>query len=35
MQNLDLAYPKYIDKALPANQACGAEIEDKEPVIQG
>lgn len=23
MQNLDLRYPKYIDKALPANQSCG------------
>jgi len=23
MQNLDLPYPKYIDEALPANQACG------------
>ncbi|NOQ62884.1 MAG: MBL fold metallo-hydrolase, partial [Methyloprofundus sp.] len=35
MQNLDLAYPKYIDQALPANQACGAGKEDKESVIQG
>jgi len=24
MQNLNLAYPKYIDEALPANQACGS-----------
>ncbi|TXK94431.1 Zn-dependent hydrolase [Methylococcaceae bacterium CS1] len=24
MQHLELPYPKYIDKALPANQACGA-----------
>jgi len=24
MQNLDLPYPKYIDEALPANQACGS-----------
>lgn len=31
MQNLDLAYPKYIDTALPANQACG----NKELIIQG
>jgi glyoxylase-like metal-dependent hydrolase (beta-lactamase superfamily II) len=23
MENLNLAYPKYIDEALPANQACG------------
>ena len=23
MQNLKLAYPKYIDQALPANQSCG------------
>lgn len=23
MKNLNLPYPKYIDKALPANQACG------------
>lgn len=23
MNNLDLPYPKYIDEALPANQACG------------
>lgn len=25
MQELNLAYPKYIDKALPANQSCGRE----------
>jgi sulfur dioxygenase len=25
MQNLNLAYPKYIDRALPANQSCGLE----------
>ena len=24
MQDLKLAYPKYIDQALPANQSCGA-----------
>ncbi len=24
MQNLNLPYPKYIDKALPANQSCGS-----------
>ena len=25
MQNLDLPYPRFIDQALPANQACGME----------
>ncbi len=35
MQNLNLAYPKYIDKALPANKACGAEGIIKEPLRQG
>jgi glyoxylase-like metal-dependent hydrolase (beta-lactamase superfamily II) len=25
MQQLDLPYPKFIDQALPANQACGME----------
>lgn len=25
MNNLNLAYPKYIDIALPANQACGSQ----------
>jgi sulfur dioxygenase len=25
MNHLDLPYPKYIDRALPANQACGRE----------
>ena len=25
MQQLDLPYPKFIDRALPANQACGME----------
>lgn len=25
MQELNLAYPKYIDKALPANQSCGRD----------
>ncbi|HCU39644.1 MAG TPA: Zn-dependent hydrolase, partial [Acinetobacter nosocomialis] len=24
MNNLNLPYPKQIDKALPANQACGS-----------
>jgi hypothetical protein len=27
MQELKLAHPKYIDKALPANQSCGREEE--------
>ena len=27
MQELKLAYPKYIDKALPANQSCGLAAE--------
>ncbi len=35
MQNLDLPYPKYIDKALPANQACGAENTEKTLLRQG
>jgi len=25
MKNLNLAYPKYIDRAVPANQSCGHE----------
>jgi len=34
MANLNLPYPKYIDEALPANQACGKP--DKQgAVIQG
>jgi len=35
MHNLDLPYPKYIDKALPANQACGESGELKTPLRQG
>ena len=35
MQNLDLPYPKYIDDALPANQACGASGTHKSPLRQG
>ena len=35
MQNLDLPYPKYIDEALPANQACGATDALKTPLRQG
>lgn len=31
MQNLNLAYPRHIDRALPANQSCGRE----PPVCQG
>lgn len=26
MQDLNLAYPKYIDQALPANQSCGLAV---------
>lgn len=31
MKNLKLAYPKYIDQALPANQSCG----QPKPALQG
>lgn len=34
MQNLDLPYPKYIDQALPANQACG-QPEKQSLIRQG
>ena len=34
MQNLDLPYPKYIDAALPANQACG-QLEKQSRTRQG
>jgi sulfur dioxygenase len=34
MANLNLPYPKYIDEALPANQACG-KPDKHEQVIQG
>ena len=27
MKDLDLAYPRFIDKALPANQSCGLTVE--------
>jgi len=27
MQDLKLAYPRFIDKALPANQSCGLGAE--------
>jgi len=35
MQNLDLPYPKHIDHALPANQACGAENTETSLLRQG
>ncbi|WP_442498630.1 MBL fold metallo-hydrolase [Methylobacter sp. sgz302048] len=34
MANLNLAYPKYIDEALPANQACG-QPDKQSQVVQG
>jgi sulfur dioxygenase len=34
MANLNLAYPKYIDEALPANQACG-QLDRQSKVVQG
>ena len=34
MHNLDLPYPKYIDEALPANQACG-QPEKQGQIRQG
>ena len=33
MADLKLAYPRFIDRALPANRACGRE--GHEPVVQG
>ncbi|MCK4840775.1 MAG: MBL fold metallo-hydrolase [Methylococcales bacterium] len=35
MDKLDLVYPKYIDKALPANQACGQPEQPITAVRQG
>ncbi len=35
MNNLNLPYPKYIDAALPANQACGKIETSQEPLRQG
>ncbi|MCF7970119.1 MAG: MBL fold metallo-hydrolase [Methylococcaceae bacterium] len=35
MANLNLPYPKYIDAALPANQACGKTETTQEPLRQG
>jgi sulfur dioxygenase len=34
MANLNLPYPKYIDEALPANQACG-QPDRQSKVVQG
>lgn len=34
MANLNLPYPKYIDEALPANQACG-QPDKQGQVVQG
>ncbi len=35
MDNLNLPYPKFIDQALPANQACGQDMADNQQIIQG
>jgi len=35
MENLNLPYPKFIDAALPANQACGQPEGRDEPLRQG
>ncbi len=35
MNNLNLPYPKFIDEALPANQACGQDLSDNQKIIQG
>lgn len=35
MANLNLPYPKYIDAALPANQACGKIETSQESLRQG
>jgi len=35
MTNLNLPYPKYIDAALPANQACGQTAAIETPLQQG
>lgn len=35
MSNLNLPYPKYIDAALPANQACGQTAALEAPLQQG
>lgn len=35
MANLNLPYPKYLDQALPANQACGKTEDKPALVLQG
>ncbi len=35
MDKLDLAYPQFIDEALPANQSCGQPGKDSAKMIQG
>lgn len=35
MENLNLPYPRFIDAALPANQACGQPDGRDEPLRQG
>ncbi|WP_305907033.1 MBL fold metallo-hydrolase [Methylomarinum sp. Ch1-1] len=35
MNDLDLAYPKFIDEALPANKACGQPENDQASIVQG
>jgi glyoxylase-like metal-dependent hydrolase (beta-lactamase superfamily II) len=35
MANVKLAYPKYLDQALPANQACGQVEAKPVPIQQG
>ncbi len=35
MANVKLAYPKYLDQALPANQACGQVDTKPAPIQQG
>ena len=35
MQNLNLPYPKYIEEALPANQACGQPHKSSAKIQQG
>jgi len=34
MRNLKLAYPKFIDVALPANQACGKHDVSQQTIVQ-
>lgn len=35
MNNLGLAYPQFIDEALPANQSCGQPEKKQTAIIQG